>query len=38
MSETTRQIGYEADGVPLVGYFATDGGSDPGSASTRKAW
>ena len=30
MNETTRQIGYEADGVPLLGYFAADGGSGPG--------
>jgi hypothetical protein len=30
MNETARQIDYEADGAHLVGYFAADGGSDPG--------
>ena len=30
MDETARQIDYEADGAHLLGYFAADGGSDPG--------
>jgi dienelactone hydrolase len=28
MNETTREIGYEADGVHMVGYFAAEAGAD----------
>jgi dienelactone hydrolase len=29
MTEATREIGYEADGVHMLGYFAAAGGADP---------
>ena len=30
MNGSTREIGYEADGVPMVGYFGAPGGADAG--------
>lgn len=31
MNDTTRELGYEADGVRMVGYFAAAAGADPDS-------